>query len=413
MKQTSLILIIFLAINISKAQNTTQWRGLNRTGYFPSENLLNEWPGEGPELLLHVSDLPDTYSSIVVKDDVMYTTGINDTSEILTAIKMDGTILWNTTYGNAWSKSFRNARTTPTIDDHFAYMISGEGNLACIDIDNGELQWSIDGYNKFEGLWGKWGTAESPLIVDDKMIYTPCGNKTTMVALNKTNGETIWMSESLADVGSYCSPVLIAKDGLQLIVTVTGKYIIGVNATTGDIVWKFDYSAIDEPKMGGEINPVTPLIVNNEIFVTSGYNHVAVMLTMTDDWKSVSLKWKSDAMDVHHGGVVTVDGYIYGSNFTSIIGGNWLCLEWETGKLMYDENWKTKGQIIATDGYLICYDERNGNVALVESNPNEFKIKSTFKVEQGKGPHWTHPTIYNDKLFIRHGQDLMVYKIAK
>lgn len=412
MKAILIVLLALIAFTQLMSQEIIQWRGVDRTGYFPSENLLTEWPLEGPELLLHITDLPETYSSIVVKDDVMYTTGISDTSEIISAIKMDGTILWNTVYGKAWGKSYRNGRCTPTIEGDYAYLISGGGYLSRVNITSGELDWSIDGLTTFEGEYGKWGVAESPLLVDDKMIYSPCGDKTTVVAVDKTNGETIWMSESLNEVGSYVSPTVIEKGDLKLIVTVSSNYVLAINASNGNIIWKYKYTDVDPPMMGGDINPVTPLVVGNEIFVTSGYNHVAIMLETTDDWKSVSLKWKNDVLDVHHGGVVAVDGYIYGANYTSIRGGDWVCLKWDDGTTMFQEKWNTKGQIIATDGYLICYDERMGNVALVEINPAEFRIKSTFKIEQGRGPHWTHPTIYNDQLFIRHGADLMVYRIG-
>ncbi len=405
-------LFIFITPNFSKAQDILEWRGIDRTGYFPSTNLLDEWPKDGPELLLQLDDLPNSYSSIVVQDGIMYTTGITDSLEIIQAFYMDGTKKWSTVYGKAWDQSFAPARCTPTIEGEYAYLISGRGDLSCIETGNGSKLWSVNGYKQFGGSWGKWGTAESPLIVDDKLIYTPGGKKTTMVAVDKSNGETVWMSDSLGDNSAYTSPVLLERGELKLIITVTANYVICVNALDGEIFWTFDYTIIDPPKMGGDINPVTPVIVGNEVFVTSGYDHVGIMLEMAADYRSVTLKWKTDVMDVHHGGVVVRNGYLYGANYTSIVEGHWVCLDWENGELQYDMDWKGKGSIIATDDYLICYEERRGNIALVEIGPEEFKIKSTFRVEFGRGPHWSHPTIYDDKLFIRHGEALMVYELG-
>ena len=342
----------------------------------------------------------------------MYTTGIQDTVEMLTAINMDGTILWNTIYGKAWERAFPNARCTPTIEGDYAYVISGNGHLACINITNGKLQWSYDGYSKYEGSYSHYGVAESPLIVDNKMIYTPGGEKTTMVAVDKYTGETVWMSESIGDKSSYCSPVLAVRDQYKLIITVLADYVICINADNGEFVWKYDYKSIDKAFSRGDINPVTPLVIGNDIFVTSGYNFSGIMLHMTDDFRSVSVKWETQDLDVHHGGAVAYEGYIYGANYTKIYDGDWVCINWETGELQYEQEWYSKGSIIATNGFLICYDERKGNIALVEANPNEFKIKSTFQIKQGKGPHWSHPTIYDDKLFIRHGKSLMVFDIG-
>ncbi|TFH25230.1 MAG: alcohol dehydrogenase [Bacteroidia bacterium] len=403
-----------LAWTVISAQSVTQWRGENRSGYFPSERLLKKWPEGGPELLLHVDGLPKAHSSVVVYNDILYTTGISDEGEeILTAIHSEGTILWSTVYGKAWDKSYPEARCTPTIEGNYAYMISGAGDLACVDLKDGKLWWSLDGFSKFEGKTGNWGVAESPLIVDDKMIYTPCGDQTTMVAVDKTNGATLWTTESLQDQSAYVSPLLMERGEYKLIVTVTGNYVICVNAADGEIFWKLEYTSIDKPLMGGDINPVTPLAIGNEIFVTSGYNHTGLMLKTADDFRSVSVKWKSDELDVHHGGVVAVKGYLYGSNYTSIRKGNWLCLDWETGKLMYDQEWNTKGQIITSDGMLICYEEKRGNMALVKATPDEVKVISEFTIEYGEGPHWSHPSIYKEKMYLRHGKSLLVYQVGE
>lgn len=406
-----LVMVLAATLHV-QAQSTTQWRGENRSGHFPAENLLKEWPQGGPELLLHVDNLPESYSSVVVYKGLIYTTGILEEKEILTALSADGNILWSTTYGDAWSKSYPAARCTPTIEDGFAYLISGSGDLACVELSEGELVWSLDGYQKFGGQCGNWGVAESPLIVDDKMIYTPGGAQTTMVALDKKTGSTIWTSESLQDKSGYVSPLLIRRGLKNLIVTLTGDYIFCVNANNGNMLWKLKYIDIEKPMMGGDINPVTPLVKGNEIFITSGYNHTGLMLLMSDDYSSVTVKWKSDELDVHHGGVVEHDGYIYGSNYTTIRTGNWLCLDWNTGELMYDQKWNNKGQVITSNGMLICYEERKGNMALVKATPDKFDLISEFTIEYGSGPHWSHPSIYQGRLYLRHGKSLLVYRIG-
>jgi hypothetical protein len=44
-------------------------------------------------------------------------------------------------------------------------------------------------------------------------------------------------------------------------------------------------------------------------------------------------------------------------------------------------------------------------------NPAKFEIISSFKVEKGTGPYWSHPAIFEGKLFVRHGENLMVYDL--
>ena len=78
---------------------------------------------------------------------------------------------------------------------------------------------------------------------------------------------------------------------------------------------------------------------------------------------------------------------------------------------MYDEKWNSKGEMVYADGMLYVYEEKRGNVGLIEPDPSGFKVISSFLVEKGTGPHWSHPYIFDGKMFLRHGDVLMVYKI--
>jgi outer membrane protein assembly factor BamB len=135
------------------------------------------------------------------------------------------------------------------------------------------------------------------------------------------------------------------------------------------------------------------------------------MLNLTDGGKNAAVAWTDSVLDVHHGGGVLVNGYIYGSNWLSNTDGNWCCIDWNTGKKMYEEHWKCKGSIISAEGMLYIYDEKSGNVGLVKVNPAKFDLISSFKVTEGSGPYWSHQVIHHGKLYLRHGNALMVYNI--
>ena len=137
------------------------------------------------------------------------------------------------------------------------------------------------------------------------------------------------------------------------------------------------------------------------------------MLTLSEDGRSVELKWTSDVLDNHHGGLVLVDGFLYGANWISNGKGNWVCLNWESGEVMYEEEWHNKGSIIYADGMLYLFDEKFGNMGLVVPSPDEFNVKGSFKVDDGRGPRWAHPSIFDGKLFLRHHDVLLVYDIRE
>jgi hypothetical protein len=121
--------------------------------------------------------------------------------------------------------------------------------------------------------------------------------------------------------------------------------------------------------------------------------------------------WINKDLDNHHGQVLRIGSYIFGSNWIDNPIGNWCCVDWNTGETMYEKTWETKGSISAADGMLYCYEERRGNLALVEPTPNDFKIVSSFRITKGSGPHWTQPVIRDGVLYIRHGEALMAYNV--
>lgn len=414
----SLIASVLLTFSMSplclQAADWPQFRGPGRDGTSPETGLLKSWPEGGPALLWSTDGLGAGYGSACVAERHLFVTGKQDSMDILTAMNLEGEMLWQQPCGRAARRASPEARCTPAVDGNRVYTISGLGDVACFDTAGNRI-WSEPAYEKFQGLYDEWEVAESPLIVDDKVIYTPGGFKTTMVALDKHSGETVWTTESLNDSTAYVSPLLIHHGGIDVIVNVTANYVFGVNARNGDILWKYLYTALEKPTWHPRapiINCNTPLYRDGCLFVTSGYDHVCAMFEIAADHSGIELLWFSPVLDTHIGGVVEFDGYIYGSNWLDNRFGNWCCLEWETGKTMYEYEWKkNKGSVIAADGMLYCYDERTGDLALVRATPETFDIQSTFQIKEGRGPYWAHPSIAGGRLYIRHGDILLAYDI--
>lgn len=394
----------------ASAGDWPQYRGPNRDGVSSETDLAKQWPATGPSMLWSAQGIGAGYSSPAVADGMLYVTGVKNKKEFLSAYTLAGERKWQTEYGVAWVKSFPPARTTPTILADAAFVISGAGEMVRLETATGQITWSRNAKELFGGRTGPWGTAESPLIVDGKVIYTPAGNKTTMVALDQKSGETVWQSPPLNDKSAYASPILIDHNGRKMIVGLTGDYVFAVSPKDGALLWKFKYGAHSAPKRGGSINCTSPIYHDGRLFITSGYNHGGVMLELTKDGAPTPV-WTSPDLDTHHGGGVLLDSHLYGSNWISNRQGNWVCVDWETGKTLYEKPWQTKGSVVAADGMLYCYDEKQGNLALVKASPQDFEVVSSFKITLGAQQHWSHPAISNGRLYLRHGDALMAFDI--
>lgn len=397
------------------------WRGPQHNGYYPETGLLAEWPAEGPQQVFETSDAGKGYSSPVVFGDRVFVTGMSEdeSKEILTCYDLQGQKQWSTEYGKPWKGSYPDTRTTPAItEDKKAYVISGMGEVVCLDATDGKIIWTVNGGETYGRKTGPWGTSECPLVYDDKVIYTPCGDQTTMVALNRETGAEVWKSRALGDKSGYVSPIMIEYKGRRQIVTSTASNAIGVNPETGEIEWTFDdWGPKHQGKDNGgwdNIAPNSALYQDGKIFFCHGYDINGFQLQLADDLKSVTATWHNTTLDTHHGGYVLVNGKIYGSNWINNNDGNWCCVDWETGNTDYEEKWTGgagKGSTIAADGKVLIYDERRGFVGLVNPTPEKFDVISKFRVAKGSGPHWAHLTVADGILYLRHGEYFAAYKI--
>lgn len=402
--------IIFLFFTSCESE-IAQWRGPVRDGIYPDNDLLKEWPEEGPSLALKIEDVGKGLSQPLVYKNKIYITGIkHDTLDVISVFDRTGKLLWEKEFSAAWKRAYPESRGTPSIENDRIYLIGGSGELVCLSAKNGDLLWKQDPHADFEGKYQHWGIVESVLLTDKAALYVTGGENTTVVAYDKKTGELLWKSKSTGGPKSYASSSLVEWGGKQIALIQSSNDLIGIDVSNGEVLWTYNIIQYHTKKGSGE-SANTPLFYQGEIFVTYGNEQPGLLFSLSDDAKTITLKWQNDILDTHHGGLVLLDGTIYGSNMIDNKRGNWAAVDWKTGNTFWEEKWFTKGSVISADGMLYFYEEKSGNVALVQPDTSDLKVISTFQVDDGEGPHWAHPSIYNGQLFIRHGTVLMVYDL--
>ena len=413
MSRTLIFVVVVAAVlttSISSAADWPQFRGPDRDGKSPEQGLMQRWPKNGPRQLWCVTGLGKGCASIAIAGQTVYTTGLHGRTGYVFAFDTAGRLKWKKSYGPEWTGLFAGARTTPTVDGDRLYVISGAGRVVCMNTADGRTYWSVDTVRRFAADCGKLGMTESPLLVDDKVICTPGGPDATIAASTKRPADRLDLRVD-GQKTACCSPILVRRGLRKIIVTMLQDCVVGVDAVTGRLLWSDCFHEYQHD--ADAINFVSPIYADGLLYTTSGDNDGGAMYELNHDGTGITRRWIDETLDCHHGGVVQVGGFIFGANYRSLWSGDWVCLDWQTGRVMYEEKWHSKGSAIYADGMLYCYEEKKGHVALVRSTPRGFEIVSTFQVRNGDGRHLAHPAIADGTLYIRRGDSLTAYDIRE
>jgi outer membrane protein assembly factor BamB len=395
-----LLAFVFSGLVLS-SQTITRWRGPDGNGIYPETGLLKKWPAEGPQILWHFDGLGEGHSSPAFANNMIYLSGMAGKTGMIYALDMNGKLQWKTPYSEEFHESYPGSRATPVIAGDLLYIYSGKGVLTCMDAKNGKVKWQKDILKDFDGRNIKWGVTETVLVDGDLVYVTPGGKKNNVVALNRQNGNLVWSSPGKGELSAYCSPLMVELPSRKLVVTMTAGHIIGLDAKDGRMLWSHPQSNRHE------VHANTPVYYNGELFCFSGYGQGGVKLTLSGDGSTVKKEWFNSNLDGRMGGMVLINGYLYGSGDNNR---QWRSVDWKTGEEKYASTDLGKGVVIAADGMLYCYSER-GELGLVKATPEGFTIAGKTKVELGSGQHWAHPVIHEGKLYLRHGDTLIAYKI--
>lgn len=415
-------LIGFAGLSFCESDSWPTFHGPNRDNISPDKGLLKSWPKDGPELLWKFDKCGKGFSSVSVAGGMIFTSGNSNDKTMITALDMDGNLLWQSENEAAWTDavatatwkdghaSHPGARGTPVYSDGMLYQLNGDGRLAALDAKTGRETWFVDlKGDDIKGSRGTWGYAESATIDGNNLICTP-GGKSLCIALDKKTGKQVWAS-TLGGKAAYASGLIADYKGTRMFITRDAANVVALDAKDGKPLWKFAYSS------WYEANVTTPVFKDGYVYITTGYGKEDKLLKIDDALHSVTEVWSAKHLDNLHGGVVMVDGYVYGAGDRQK---GWHCIEMMTGKEMWQAEGVGKskgahayGSVTYADGMLYCYSE-SGIVALVQASPKEYKETGRFQLpSEGKDPFWNHPVVIGGRLYLRHENDLLVYSVKK
>ncbi|MCX6914276.1 MAG: PQQ-like beta-propeller repeat protein [Verrucomicrobia bacterium] len=396
----------------TRAADWPQWRGPQRNGISAETGLLAEWPKEGPKLVWQVKDIDSGYSTPSVVGDRLYllsNQGLDN--EFVQALDTKGgKRVWSQRIGKVGNPdqqpNYPAARSTPTVDGEQLLAFGSDGDLACLERATGKVRWQKNVRKDYGGQPGIWAYSESPLVDGEAVICTPGGPDATLLALNKNTGELIWKCALPGgEQAAYTSALVIEAGGVRQYVQMLQKGLVGIEAKTGRLLWRYDRTAKGSPA----VIP-TPVVDGDFIYSAAGRSGGGgVRSKVNGGTFETEQLYFSPKLPTSVGGVLKVGEYLYGTSAGAL-----LCLEFKTGNVKWDDRSIGAAALCYADGRLYLHGE-NGEVALLEATPEAYREKGRFKPvdqpDRGSSKAWAYPIIADGRLYIRDLGTLWCYDV--
>jgi len=407
-----LILLLFLSTKQASSQekNWTHFRGSNLNAMATAENIPLKWDDSVIKWKTEIHD--NGYSSPVVYNDQIWVTTATPDGKKLYAVCIDyqtGKIIYDIlvfTPEVVEGKHSLNtyASPTPCIEKGFVYVHYGSMGTACINTANGSIVWKRTDLK----CRHVQGPASSPIIYKNMLILHYEGTDVRyIVALNKTNGETIWRSdrpaepyEKITQIGrkAYITPIVINVKGRDMLISNGSAVCIAYDPNTGKEIWR----VVD----GAESTIAMPFTENGVVFWYTGFmvagagtkytDILAVNPDGTGDITATNVIWKKqDELSRNHSLTPVIkDGLIYTVNTFNTL----MCLEAATG----EEIWSTH----LTSNYDASPIYINGNIWFFSVKGEVLVIKAGRKYEvvannQTDSGIWATPAVLRNSIIVR------------
>jgi len=394
--------IVLSVAAIDAASDWPQWQGPDRTGISKETGLLKQWPSSGPPVVWTATGLGEGYGSMAVAGTRVFVQGTRSGQSVVVALnRADGKEAWSKALGPMGDDDRGSGpRGTPTVDGDRLYVLTESGDLHCLKTD-GAAVWQRNILREFNGRQLQWLISESPLVDGPHVVVAPGGPGAGLVKLDKMTGKTVWATKELSDPAGYSSMIAADVQGVRTYLTFTAREGLGVRASDGKVMFRYPNAA------NNVANITTPVFFNNKAFFTSAYDTGGGLVDLTVQNGEVQAKevYFTRNMKNHHGGVVLVDGYLYGFNDSILT-----CLEFASGRLMWRDRSVGKGSVTYADGHLYIQGENN-MVGLAAATPEGYQETGRFTIPDKGRPSWAHPVISDARLYVRNQDSLMVYDI--
>jgi len=362
------------------------YRGPNHNGVSNETDWNSNWAPGGPKVLWE-KEIGIGFATTAVAGGRAYNLGNGDkkTETVYCFDAQTGQELWKHSYPcPLLPNSYEGGSlATPTVDGTKVYTLSKIGDLFCLDAATGKVLWHKQ-LNKDMGFkLPTWHFSSSALIAGDMLLLNMGA---AGLALNKDTGEPLWQNGK--GRCGYATPVPFQMDGQPCLAIMGEVTLFAVRQSDGKQLWQYPWKTMYE------INAADPVVLGNQMFITSGYKHGCALL----EFNAAGAKkvWENKAMAMQINSPVVRDGFVYGFDENVF-----KCLKLQDGSEQWKDGSLGKGSLMmSADGRLIITSEK-GELVIAKANPQKFEAVARAQILP-KTKCWTSPVLANGRIYARN-----------
>ena len=394
------LVLWIVAINSLWGFDWPQFLGPTRNGVYSGLDLADSWP-KGTPVRVWEKEVGEGLAGPVVAGGRVIIFHRRGDREIVEAVEVGtGETLWKYGYPTSYRDDFgfdEGPRAVPVVVDGYVYTFGAQGVLNAIDLETGEKIWSENTHLRFRVRKGFFGATSSPLVEDGRVLVNVGGVDAGIVAFNAQTGKVLWTSTG--DEASYSSPVGATFSGRRYAVFFTRNGLVAVDPTTGKVFFKLDWKS----RLRASVNGVTPLIIEDLIFLSATYGTGAVVLRV--DGTELFKLWASDeVLSNHYATSAYFDGNLYGFHGRQEYTPSFRAIELKTGKVLWSEDGFRAGTVTLAGNRLVILKE-TGELVLAEASAAQFRPIARAQVLSAITR--AYPALANGYLYARD-EDILV-----
>jgi outer membrane protein assembly factor BamB len=399
--------VVALAKQPLAGQDWPQWRGPNRDGVVSSFSEPKVWP-EKLKPIWKIS-VGTGHSSPVLAGGRIYIHTRQGEREVVSCLNLDtGKLLWQEGYPAPYTMNpaavshGKGPKSTPVISNGKLYTMGITGILACFDSDTGKVLWRKEFSREFKETSPLFGVSMSPAVEGGLVIAHVGGHdQGALEAFNAETGEVKWSWKG--DGPGHASPIIVEQGGTRQVVTQTQKYLVGVSASNGKLLWSIPFTTDYDQ------NIVTPLLYQ-QMLIFSGLSKGTTAIKVIkkgNDWSTEKV-WENPQISMYMNSPVLSGDLLFGLSHRNK--GQFFCLDARTGATLWTSDGRQgENAAMVSAGDVLFLLTNDAELIVARKSAKGFEPIRRYTVAES--PTWAHPVVMGPRILIKDASTLALWSL--